>query len=55
MKPHERQDLLDEASAILSCLQSFLCEANRDHVTLEADGLYVLLGCVLTRLKDART
>lgn len=49
----EREEQIHDAIAIVQCLQSLLCEAKND-VTLEANGLYVLLGCILKRLNAAQ-
>jgi hypothetical protein len=46
------ENAVNDAIAILSCIQSLLCEVRKD-VTVEADGLYMLLGCVMERLKRA--
>ena len=54
MKIHERDDHIHEAMRILSGLQSLLCETG-EQITIEADGLYVLLGCALSKLKATQT
>lgn len=46
------EDHINEALAILICLQSLLAD-HRDEVTLETEGLYVMLSCVVTRLRQA--
>ena len=50
MSDLDRQNAINDAVAILSCIQSLLCEARKD-VTVEADGLYMLLACVIDRLQ----
>lgn len=52
MKAHERQDHINDAIALLDCIQSLLCEVRQD-VTMEANGLYALLGCVRNKLRAA--
>ncbi|MEM7296028.1 MAG: hypothetical protein AAF330_05290 [Pseudomonadota bacterium] len=52
MTPMERQDQINDAMDIVRCLQSLICEA-RDEITVEADGLYKVLDCVLSKLKAA--
>lgn len=53
MREHERQDHINEAKALLACVQSLLCETRHKDVTLEADGLSVLLNCVVNKLDAA--
>lgn len=52
MNKQELEDAVNDAVAILGCVQSLLAEARKD-ITVEADGLYMLLGCVINRLKRA--
>lgn len=49
----KRQDKLDEAICLVNFLQCMLCETDKDHITIPADGLYNTLECVLSRLKEA--